>query len=171
MQRTTLRVVKDEVVSRDAMVVAQHPLIAEAGAEILDQGGNAMDAAVAAAFAAGVVEPFMSGLGGGGTMIVHDPRTGRQTAVEFAMRVPALAHADAYQLDPSAPPDGIFGWPAVKDAANRVGWRSTLVPGAVAGLCLALERFGSRQLSEVLAPAIRLAEQGFRADWYLTLNV
>src|SRR5688572_21768662 len=65
VQRTMFQVVKHEVTSRDGMVVAQHPLIAEAGAEMLHDGGNAMDAAVTAAFSAGVAEPFMSGIGGG----------------------------------------------------------------------------------------------------------
>src|SRR5439155_10532614 len=74
-------------------------------------------------------------------------------------------------LDPDAPPEGIFGWPAVCGSTNRVGWRSALVPGALAGLALALERFGTRPLCDVLQPAIRLAREGFRTDWYLTLNV
>ncbi len=171
MQRTTLRVVKDEVVSREAMIVAQHPLIAEAGAELLQDGGNAMDAAVAAAFAAGVVEPFMSGLGGGGALIVHQPASGRSTTIEFSLRVPALAGEHPFELDPDAPAQGLFAWPAVKHQANRIGWQSALVPGAVAGLALALERFGTRPLREVLAPAIRYAREGVRTDWYLTLNI
>jgi gamma-glutamyltranspeptidase/glutathione hydrolase len=171
MRRTTLRVVKDEVVASGGMVVAQHPLIAEAGAEILAAGGNAVDAAVAAAFAAGVVEPFMSGIGGGGGLIYHDSRAGRSIAVEFIMRVPRAAGPDTFALDPNGGPDGIFGWPAVVDKANRIGWRSALVPGAVAGLCLALERFGTLPLARALEPALRLAEEGFPADWYLCLNV
>src|SRR5439155_6406134 len=139
--------------------------------EVLQEGGNAMDAAVAAALAANVVEPFMSGIGGGGALVVHDPASGRSSVVEFAMRVPGLADERSFELDPDAPPEGIFGWPAVRGSANRMGWRSPLVPGALAGLALALERFGTRRLREVLQPAIRLARDGFRTDWYLTLNV
>ncbi len=173
MERTRLRVVKDEVRSAQGMAVGQHPLIAEAGAEVLQAGGNAMDAAIAAAFAAGVVEPFMSGLGGCGTLIVGQPNGGadRASVVEYGARVPAAAGPSMFEVLDSPLGDGLFGWPPVKDFANRIGRQAALVPGSVAGFALALERFGTWPLKEVLAPAIRYAREGVRADWYLTLNV
>jgi len=169
--QTELALSKNEVVAPNGMVVGEHPLIAEAGAEILLKGGNAVDAAVAAAFAAGVVEPFMSGIGGLGYMLIHDSRSGRQYAVEFTGRTPAAAGARTFELDPAGGQAGMFGWPAVKDRANLVGYRAPLVPGTVAGLTLALEKFGTMRLDQVLEPAIRYAEEGFPMDWYVSLNI
>jgi gamma-glutamyltranspeptidase/glutathione hydrolase len=169
--RNELTLSKNEVVAPNGMVVGEHPLIAEAGAEILLKGGNAVDAAVAAAFVAAVVEPFMSGIGGLGYMLIHDSRSGRQYAVEFTGRTPAAAGAGTFELDPAGGQAGMFGWPAVKDRANLVGYRAPLVPGTVAGLALALEKFGTMRLDQVLEPAIRYAEEGFPMDWYVSLNI
>ena len=123
-----------------AMVATAHADATEAGLELLRRGGNAVDAAVAAAFAIGVVEPHASGLGGEGVMIVHLAAT-RQTLV-----------LDYKSVAPAADPDG--------DVA-RSGAASATVPGVVAGLCTALRDWGTMPLDEVLAPAIRLAEDGF----------
>lgn len=169
--RSELTLSKSEVVAPNGMVVGEHPLIAEAGAEVLLKGGNAVDAAVAAAFAAGVVEPFMSGIGGLGYMLIHDNRRGRQFVVEFTGRTPAAAGPETFELDPAGGQAGMFGWPAVKDRANLVGYRAPLVPGTVAGLALALEKFGTMRLDQVLEPAIRYAEEGFPMDWYVSLNI
>lgn len=169
-QRSVLRASKEEVRVEQGAVVAAHPLAAEAGLVLLARGGNAVDAAVAAAFAAGVVEPFMSGIGGGGYLLVAEPGAGVY-AVEFPLRAGAAAHERLYELDPAGGTTGIFQWPTVRGEANRIGHRAMAVPGAVAGLCLAHERFGSLPLAEVLAPAVRLAAEGFDADGYVALNI
>jgi gamma-glutamyltranspeptidase / glutathione hydrolase len=158
---------KDEVVANAGMVSAGHRLAAEAGVEMLWRGGNAIDAAVAAAWAVGVVEPWMSGAGGVGAMIVH--HHGQRVVVDFGLRAPLAARPDMYTLLPERGSQGQYGWPAVKDEENQVGHRSVGVPGVVAGLCLAHERFGALARETVMEPAITLASNGFEADWYTSL--
>lgn len=158
---------KEEVVASAGMVSAGHRLAAEAGVEMLRRGGNAVDAAVAAAWAVGVVEPWMSGVGGVGAMVVH--HGGRQVIVDFGLRAPLAARADMYTLLPEGGSQGQYGWPAVKDDANQVGHRAVGVPGVVAGLCLAHARFGALPREAVMEPAVALAAEGFEADWYTSL--
>lgn len=137
------------------MVAADHTLAAEAGAEILRAGGNAVDAAVATSFALSVVRPDACGIGGGGFMLVHlkdDPRHGNLTvAINYRETCPAAVGPNTY---------ADWGDPE----ASRRGGRAVAVPGTVAGLLHALERYGSLERSVVIAPAIRLAERGFPAD-------
>jgi gamma-glutamyltranspeptidase / glutathione hydrolase len=170
MIRSTMLVTKRMPVARRGMVVAEHPLGAEAGASILERGGNAVDAAVATAFVMPVVEPFMSTLAGGGTMLVHLARRGETLCVDFNVEVPAAAHESSYQLGDGISSTAIFAWRRVVDDANVFGPRSVAVPGSVAGLCLALERWGTMELRDVIAPAIKLAEEGFIPDWYVALQ-
>ena len=129
------------------MVSTAHPLAAEAGLEMLKKGGNAVDAAVAAAFAIGVVEPDGSGLGGGGGMLIYLHKEERMIYINFYQR--AGAHAE--QLD-------------YVSARDRQTAKAALVPGNVAGLTLALEKYGTLPLSTVMQPAIRLAARGFPID-------
>ena len=157
-----------EAVGERGIVATKSRHASEAGARMLAQGGNAMDAAIAAAFVSGVVEPMMSGVGGGGVMIVHDPADGQSYCVEFGMRSPALATPDCYELLDRQSTE-VFKWRAVKDEENTVGYRSAAVPGAVAGFCLALERWGSLPLATVIQPAIELAANGIDSHWYHTL--
>lgn len=138
---------------RAAMVASAHPLATQAGLEILRQGGNAVDAAVATAFALGVVEPNASGLGGGGYILFYNAKTGRAECVDYREQAPARATPDMYPLSP----DG----KGVRDKASTIGHRASAVPGNLAGLSLALQRWGTLSLAEVLAPAIRLAEEGY----------
>ena len=157
-----------EAVGEHGIVATKSRHASEAGARMLAQGGNAMDAAIAAAFVSGVVEPMMSGIGGGGVMIVHDPADGQSYCVEFGMRSPALATPDCYELLDRQSTE-VFKWRAVKNEENTVGYRSAAVPGAVAGFCLALERWGKLPLATVIQPAIELAANGIDSHWYHTL--
>ncbi|MBA3891633.1 MAG: gamma-glutamyltransferase, partial [Gemmatimonadaceae bacterium] len=133
------------VVALHGVVTSAHPLASEAGLAILRQGGNAVDAAVAAAFAVGVVEPNMSGVGGSGAMLMWQQRSRRADYLDFYAAQPTAAFAAA----------GITG------PASDVPLRNAGVPGEVAGLLAAHERFGTLPLATVLAPAIRVAEEGF----------
>jgi len=151
------------------MVVAEHPVGARVGADILQTGGNAVDAAVAAAFAMTVVEPFMSTIGGSGTMLVHVARRGETVALDFNGCAPGRAHESMFEIAPGIS-RGLFAWPNVEGAANDRGHLAVAVPGSVAGLSLALERFGTMTLRDVLQPAIALAREGFVPDWYQTLS-
>lgn len=141
---------KQAVRAAKAMVVSDEQLASEAGVEILKKGGNAVDAAVAVGFALAVVEPAAGNLGGGGFMLVRlaDGRTG---FVDYRETAPARASRDMYIRA-----DG-----SLDTEAATVGYRSVAIPASVAGLDLALRTYGTLKLAEVMAPAIRLAEQGF----------
>ena len=165
--RSRWELTKTEVVARDGMVVAGRLQAAEAGARTLREGGNAVDAAVAAGWAVSVVEPWMNGIGGAGAMVVH--QEGRQVAIDFGIRAPHAARPDMFELEPEG--GGAFGWRAVKGRANELGHRAVGTPGLVAGLCLAHERFGRLPRAVVMEPAIELAQSGFDADWHTTLMV
>ena len=147
-------------------MTAGHPLGARVGAEILRRGGNAVDAAVATAFAMAVVEPFMSCLAGGGSMLIHRPRSGASVALDFNVEAPRRAHARMYRLGHGRSGD-LFPWRAVEGDANVHGHLAVAVPGSVAGLALALERWGTLDLRDAVAPAARLARLGVPVDWYL----
>lgn len=133
------------VVGANGMVSSAHPSASEAGLSVLQAGGNAVDAAVAAAFAIGVVEPEMSGVGGSGAMLAWIAKDHRAEFLDFYAAQPLASFR----------------------AANATGRDSTQplrvvgVPGNVAGLLLAQERFGRLTRAQVMAPAIRLAEDGF----------
>ena len=137
------------------LVAADHPLAAEAGAQMLRQGGNAVDAAVATSFALSVVRSDACGIGGGGFMLIHlndDPRHGTTTvALNYRETSPAGVGPQTYaELD--------------DPEASKRGGMAVAVPGTVAGLLHALETYGTLDRATVLEPAIALAEGGFDAD-------
>mgnify|MGYP001204399875 FL=1 len=161
---------KNAVSSKRGVVAAQNWQAAAAGADALACGGNAIDAAIACAFALNVVEPWMCGMGGSGYMVIWLADERRAVAIDFQGVLPAaIDHAD-YPLDPSVP-NAIMGFPGVADNANVVGYGAITVPGAVAGLTAALERHGTLGLDTVLSKAIELAERGLPVDWFTTLQV
>jgi len=145
------------------MVVTNHPLASVVGVEILAAGGNAVDAAVAAQFALTVVEPMMVGLLGGGMAHIRLP-DGRHTVVEATSTAPLAARPDMYRPLSDALADRL----EVADRENTIGPKAMATPGNLAGWCTALERHGTLSLEAVLAPAIRLAEHGFRVTAYLS---
>jgi len=156
--------------SRRGIVASQHRLAAEVGAEMLAAGGNAVDAAVAAGFALAAIEPWNSGLGGIGYMLVYLAKENRVRVVDFGPVSPRALDPADFPLSGGLAGD-LFAWPAVVEDRNVHGPLSFALPGEVDGLGLALERFGTRTLATVLQPAIDLAEQGLAVDWYLTLKV
>ena len=169
-ERSEWQIGRTEATARGGMVAAKTPQAAAAGAEILRAGGNAVDAAVATALAAGVAEPWMNGLGGGGFLVVAGPGVA-PAAVVFPMAAPRGATPEMFPLSGAAADEGPFGWPGVVGDANLHGPRSVAIPGTVAGLALALERFGTRPLAEAIAPAVRLAAEGVPVTWHTTLTV
>lgn len=170
MIRSALSLTKVTPRARRDMVVAEHPLGAEVGASILARGGNAVDAAVATAFAMPVIEPFMSTLAGGGSFLMHLAKRGETLAIDANVEAPSACHERCYELAEGMAQD-LFTWRRVVGDANIYGARAVAVPGSVAGLCLMLERYGTMDLADVLAPAIRLAEEGFVPDWYIGLTM
>ena len=155
---TITRVVKEEARADSAMVAAKDIEATRAGLAMLEAGGNAIDAAVAVCLAVGVVEPASSGIGGGGYLVYQVGEQGG--VIGFPMKGPLAAKPDMYELTGESA-TGSFGWPGVVDDANIEGFRSIATPGAVAGLCEAHRRFGKIPLTEVVAPAVRLARKGF----------
>jgi gamma-glutamyltranspeptidase/glutathione hydrolase len=126
------------------MVASAHPVATETGLQILRQGGNAIDAAIAVAFALAVVHPEAGNLGGGGYMLLR-MADGRMACVDYRETAPAVAHP------------GMFA----DRMESRVGWKASAVPGTVAGLELAHTQFGTMSWAKLLEPARRLARDGF----------
>ena len=139
---------------RHGVVSAGRAEAAEIGRDILAQGGNAIDAAVAVAFAMGVCEPNCSGIGGGGFMLLRDGKTGNCTFLDFRETAPAAAKPDMYTR---SAPDSNYD----KDLGNVYGGRSVATPGEVAGLLYALEHYGTMTPQQVISPAARLAREGY----------
>ena len=154
---------KTEARGERAVVATKHRLASAAALEMLRGGGNVIDAAVAAAFAVGVVEPASSGIGGGGYLVYQVGERGG--VFGFPMRAPLAVKPDMYRLT-GAPAVGSFGWPGVEDDANLEGARSIATPGAVAGLTAAHRALGRLPLDEVIAPAVELARGCFAAEFH-----
>ena len=141
------------VAAKHGMVVAQEKIAARVGADVMARGGNAIDAAVATGFALAVTYPRAGNIGGGGFMVIHSAVTGEDITIDYRETAPAAATRDMFL--------GADGQPDIaksRDSALGIG-----VPGTVAGLALALEKYGSGKftLSDMLQPAIRLARDGF----------
>ena len=135
-----------------AMIASAQPLASQAGLEILRKGGNAVDAAVAVAFALAVVHPEAGNLGGGGYMLVR-MADGKTSAIDYKEMAPAAAHP------------GMFA----DRRESTVGYEASAVPGTVAGMGMAHEKFGKLPWKEVLEPARRLAAHGFPASQRMEL--
>jgi len=139
--------------ARRGMVVASQSDATRAGVEMLEAGGNAVDAAVATAFALGVSQPFSTGIGGGAFLLVR-LASGEVIAVDARETAPAAADREMYVR------------PGVPERASVLGPLAVATPGLVAGLALVQERWGTLPLARVMQPAIRLAEQGFAIGPY-----
>jgi len=160
-QKTGNSIVPDEfydifhpVISRKGMVVSQNTIASKIGVEILRQGGNAVDAAVAVGFALSVVLPRAGNLGGGGFMLIHLAKNNMTTAINYREMAPAATYRDLF-LDKDDQPD----MQKSLHTAAAAG-----VPGTVAGLSYALEKYGSMSWSDVIKPAEDIARRGFVVD-------
>ncbi len=139
------------VYGKNGMVASEQGLATQVGLDILKQGGNAIDAAVAVGFALAVVLPNAGNIGGGGFMVLHDDKTGTDVAIDFREIAPAKASRDMY-LDNQG---------NVIDGKSLFTHDASGVPGTVAGMEYALKKWGTMPLSKVLEPAIKLADKGF----------
>jgi gamma-glutamyltranspeptidase/glutathione hydrolase len=155
----------------NGIVVSQNREAAQAGVAILEAGGNAADAAVAACFALAAVEPWNSGLGGIGFALVLKADETRAKVVDFGPVAPHLADPAAYPLTGRMKQD-LFTWPEVEGDVNVHGPLSFCIPSSVAGYAKLKAEFGSAMtLPDLLAPAIALAKRGLAQDWYTTLKI
>jgi gamma-glutamyltranspeptidase/glutathione hydrolase len=155
---------------RGGAVAAARAESAQAGIAMLEAGGNAIDAAIAAAFVAGVVEPMETTLAGTGFLLLNLPEGGGSFAVEFGPRAPAKAHAQMFEIDQSRALDRGLGVSVVVGDANIQGILAAGVPSTILALIEAQARFGKLPLARVMAPAIRAAHDGFEADSYFALS-
>ncbi len=166
------QITKPAVVSKHGLVASHHHEASAIGAEVLAAGGNAVDAAVATGLAIGVAEPWMSGIGGCGYMMIYNAEAGTCQAVDFGVIAPGTLDPLDYPLENAADTDDdLFGWPRVVEDRNVQGPLSITVPGHVAGLSTALDRFGTQPWDELIGPAIDLAKRGMKIDWYATLRI
>ena len=146
---------RSAIPSPNAQAIASaHPLATQAGMQVLDAGGNAFDAAVAVSAALAVVEPYSSGIGGGGFWLLHRASDGKQVMLDGRERAPLAAHRDLY-LDAQG---------NVVPGLSMDGALAAGIPGEPAALAWLAERYGRVPLKQSLAPAIRLAEEGFPVD-------
>ncbi|MCC3860241.1 gamma-glutamyltransferase [Pseudemcibacter aquimaris] len=145
------------VVSRNGMVASREKIASQVGADILAQGGNAVDAAVAVGYALAVTYPQAGNIGGGGFMVVHLAEENKSITIDYREMAPAKAHRDMYLNE-----DG-----SVNDDRSKYGPLASGVPGTVAGMSLALEKYGTMSLKQVIEPAYKLAKDGFPMYNYL----
>jgi Gamma-glutamyltransferase len=163
------RIMRTGVQGGRAVVAAARQASVDAGLWAIEAGGNAVDAAVAAAFVAGVVEPMETTLAGSGFMLVGLP-DGRAYGIEFAPRAPRQAHATMYRIDTTRHLDRGLGVSVVVGDENVQGAKAAGVPATLAGLACAQERFGRLPLAKVMEAAITAAYDGFDCDPYFCLE-
>lgn len=157
------RTYKHDAVATNGMVATNHPLGSAAGLEMLAMGGNAMDAAVASAFALSVVEPMMIGIFGAGFINFYNASDDAFVHIDNYSVAPHAATPDMYETLSDTWPD----YMETADRANNVGYRSVGVPGALKAWCYAEELYGRLGLDTVVQSAIRYARRGFPASRYL----
>src|SRR5437763_8103117 len=157
MQNGLLR--KPVAVSRGGTVAGQNGVAAAVGADVVAAGGSAVDAVVATAFALAVREPWNSGLGGIGFMVVQPPGGVRAEVVDFGPIAPSGLDPAAYPLTGEMRTE-LFTWPRVEGDRNMHGPLSFTIPSAVRGYAVAVERFGRTPWRDLVAPAVALARTG-----------
>ncbi|WP_435311159.1 gamma-glutamyltransferase [Primorskyibacter sedentarius] len=168
---STQEVRKHVIETPGGVVAAQHRQAAEAGAEVLRAGGDAVDAAVAASFVIGVLEPWMSGPAGGGGAVHWRADTGEAVATNFGMRSPKGLNIADYPLSGEGKADDLFPWERVVEDRNVQGASAIAVPGTVDGVGRAHARWGRMPWRDLLAPAIAHARKGMLVDWYAALLI
>ncbi len=166
----TQQIRKPAVTSKGGIVAAQSRKAAEVGADVLAAGGDCIDAVIATTFALGVLEPWMSGLGGGGAMVLYRARENRYEVIDYGMRAPNSLRVEDYPLTEGAASD-IFPWPRVKDDRNLHGPGSIAVPGVVAGMEEAHRRHAKMPWNELLGASVKFASEGLLVDWWTTLMI
>jgi gamma-glutamyltranspeptidase/glutathione hydrolase len=162
---------KPAVVSKGGIVAAQSRKAAEVGAKVLAAGGDCIDAVIATTFALGVLEPWMSGIGGGGAMVLYRARENRHEVIDYGMHAPASLRPEDYPLTGDGAASDLFPWARVEGDRNLHGPGSIAVPGVVAGMEEAHRRHAKLPWRDLLGPAVDLAGAGLRVDWWTTLMI
>lgn len=167
----TMEIRKHVVQTPRGVVAAQHRQAAEAGAEALRAGGDAVDAAIACGFVCAVVEPWMSGPAGGGAAVHWRSADGAAHALNFGMRSPAGLRIEDFPLSGQGVAGDLFPWEHVVEDRNVIGARAVAVPATVDGLEAAHRRWGRMPWADLVRPAIDHARQGMAVDWYASLII
>src|SRR5271166_4189306 len=161
---------KPGVSTTGGIVASQSGTAASVGADILKAGGTAVDAAVATALALAALEPWNSGLGGIGFMVVHRAGADHAEAIDFGPISPRGLDPSAFLLT-GATKTEMFTWPQVEGDRNIHGPLAFAIPSAVRGYATAVERFGRMPWRELATPAAALAREGLPVDWFTTIKV
>ena len=164
-------ITKPSVSSKGGIVTSHHYEASQIGIDVLKSGGNAIDAAVSMSLALGVIEPWMSGLGGCGYMLYYDSKTHQTHAIEFGVKSPKKLDLSKFVLSDQGKDNDLFGWPNVKDDTNIHGAYSMAIPGYIRGVSTALKEFGSMSWKDIIEPACILSKRGLKADWYTTMRI
>src|SRR6202163_4105844 len=167
----TQQIRKPAVVSKGGIVAAQSRKAAEVGAAVLAAGGDCVDAVIATTFALGVLEPWMSGVGGGGAMVLYRAREDRHEVIDYGMRAPTGLRPEDYPLAGDGAALDIFPRAGGEGGRNLPGPGSIAVPGVVAGMEEAHRRHARLPWRELLSPSIALAGEGLGVDWWTTLMI
>lgn len=162
MLKSKVVITRTEVVAEKGVVAGGHELEAEAGIQMLQRGGNAVDAAIAAHFVANVVEPAACGVGGHGFLAVYDAEHQEPTVIDWQTKLPRGAREDMFELEEGTA--GVFGWRKVKDNAQSIGYLASETPATVQAMWATYQRYGHLPWQELLQPAIELAEKGILVD-------
>ncbi len=161
---------KPAAAGRGGVVAAQNREAAAVAVAVLEAGGNAFDATIASSLALGVVEPWMSGMGGIGCALLFEAETGTYHALDFGAVAPRRLDPADYPLS-GRPAGDLFPWPGVVEDRNIEGPLSIAVPGLLDGLRLLHERFATMSWRELATPARDLARRGLGVDWWTSLMV
>ncbi|MBR0957204.1 gamma-glutamyltransferase family protein [Bradyrhizobium japonicum] len=162
---------KPAVKSKGGIVASQSRRAAEVGAQVLAAGGDCVDAIVATTFALNVLEPWNSGIGGGGAMVLYRAKENRTEVIDYGMCAPQSLRAADYPLSGEGAASDLFPWPRVKDDRNIHGPGSIAVPGVVAGMEEAYRRHAKMPWKDLVAPSAALAGEGLLVDWWTTVTI
>lgn len=161
----------EHTMSKESIIVAAQPEAAEAGAKVLMQGGNAVDAAMTAALVQGVVDPQMTGIAGFGNCQLYLPAKGVHTCIDFHGKTPLAATADMWEDRLESETRDGFGF-VLKDNVNDIGYQAITTPGSLMAYGQAIEQYGTLDWKDVCQPAIEFAKKGFaiRSKMYAWWN-
>ncbi|MGY4280936.1 gamma-glutamyltranspeptidase/glutathione hydrolase [Bradyrhizobium sp. LM2.7] len=162
---------KPAIKAKSGIVAAQSRRAAEVGAQVLAAGGDCVDAIVATTFALNALEPWMSGMGGGGAMVLYRATENRYEVIDYGMCAPQSLRVADYPLAGKGAASDLFPWPRVKDDRNIHGPGSIAVPGVVAGMEEAHRRHAKLPWKDLLTPAATIAGEGLLVDWWTTLMI
>ncbi|MDA9519123.1 gamma-glutamyltransferase [Bradyrhizobium sp. CCBAU 11434] len=162
---------KPAVKSKGGIVASQSRRAAEVGAQVLAAGGDCADAIVATTFALNVLEPWNSGIGGGGAMVLYRAKENRYEVIDYGMSAPQSLRAADYPITGDRVATDLFPWPRVKDDRNVHGPGAIAVPGVVAGMEEVHRRHARMPWKDLVEPAAKLAGEDLLVDWWTELTI